>query len=71
MRVLNVSRVYNITLDFSSWLIEMAQIQIMDQNLRNLEAIQKIMSMEEGHESNLDEALSRILEFYRKLVPYN
>lgn len=49
----------------------MAEIQIVDQNLRHLEAIQKIISVEEGHESSLDEALSRILEFYRRFVPYN
>jgi len=49
----------------------MAEIEIVDQNLRSLETIQEIIGVEEGHECSLDEALSHVLGFYRKFVPYN
>lgn len=49
----------------------MAVINLSDENLRNLEKIQTIVRMEEGTDSNLDGVLARVLNFYRKFVPYN
>lgn len=49
----------------------MAEIKLSTENLRNLETIKNLMSVEEGRETGLDEALSRILDFYRLFVPYN
>jgi len=49
----------------------MAQIDVADENLSKLLRIQHAINTEEGLESNLDEALSRVLEFYRRFVPYN
>ena len=49
----------------------MAEINLSNENLQNLETIKDIMSVEEGREAGLDEALSRILDFYRLFVPYN
>ena len=49
----------------------MAQIDVADENLANLLRIQHAINAEEGLESNLEEALSRVLEFYRRFVPYN
>ena len=48
----------------------MAQIDIADENLTKLKQIQHVI-LEDGIESNLDEALARVLEFYRRFVPYN
>jgi len=49
----------------------MAQIDVADENLAKLLRIQHAINAEEGLESNLDEALSKVLEFYRRFVPYN
>lgn len=49
---------------------EMAQIDIADENLVKLLKIQHVINAEEGLESSLDEALARVLEFYRRFVPY-
>lgn len=51
--------------------MDMAEIDIAEENLRNLKAVQKVIQFEEGNETSLDEALARILTFYRKFVPYN
>jgi len=48
----------------------MAGLDISEENLRNLNAIQNIISIEEGHNANLDEAVQRVLRFYRQFVPY-
>ena len=48
----------------------MARINIKDENLRNLKAIQQTISLEEK-EVSVDEALARVLAFYKKFVPYN
>ena len=48
----------------------MAQIDIADENLTKLRQIQHVI-LEDGIESNFDEALARVLEFYRRFVPYN
>lgn len=49
---------------------EMAQIDIADENLAKLLKIRTMINTEEGLESSLDEALARVLEFYRRFVPY-
>lgn len=49
----------------------MAQIDVADENLVKLLQIQHAINTEEGFESNLDEALARVLDFYRRFVPYN
>jgi len=48
----------------------MAAIDIADENLLKLNGLQKVISLEEGIETNVDEALARVLEFYGKFVPY-
>lgn len=50
--------------------IDMAGLDISEENLQNLKAIQNIISIEEGHNANLDEAFQRVLRFYRQFVPY-
>ncbi|MCW3979768.1 MAG: hypothetical protein NWF12_08485 [Candidatus Bathyarchaeota archaeon] len=49
----------------------MDEIKLSNENLRNPETIKNLMSVEEGREAGLDEALSRILDFYRLFVPYS
>lgn len=49
----------------------MAQIDVADENLQKLMRIQNIILVEDGIDSSLDEALTRVLDFYRKFVPYN
>jgi histidyl-tRNA synthetase len=49
----------------------MAQINIRDENLLKLMKIQKVIKAEDDINSSLDESLARVLDFYRKFVPYN
>jgi hypothetical protein len=49
----------------------MAEIDIADSNLLKLERIREVIMVEEGIEPNIDETLGRILDFYRKFVPYS
>jgi len=49
----------------------MAIINIKDENLRNLAKIQEVIRLYDGKEPSLDEALARVLAFYRRFVPYN
>jgi hypothetical protein len=49
----------------------MAEIDIADSNLLKLERIREVIRIEEGTESNMDGTLGRILDFYRKFVPYS
>ncbi len=49
----------------------MAKIEMADENLMKIQMIMEVISMEEGVESSVDDALTRVLEFYRKFVPYN
>jgi len=50
---------------------EMVAKKIGEDNLRKLESIQSVIKVEEGDEVSLNEALSRVLRFYGKFVPYN
>ena len=49
----------------------MAQIDIRDENLLKLVKIQKVIKVDDGINSSLDESLARVLDFYRKFVPFN
>jgi len=49
----------------------MAVINIKDENLQNLAKIQHVIQLYDGKETSLDEALARVLSFYRRFVPYN
>jgi hypothetical protein len=49
----------------------MAEIDISEENLRNLEAIRNVINVEDECETSLDEALYRVLKFYGKFVPYS
>ena len=71
LRLWNVSRVYNLTLGVSSWLKEMAEIDIADGNFLKLKELQKVIQVEDEVEVSMDETLARVLAFYRKFVPYN
>jgi hypothetical protein len=50
---------------------QMAQIDVADENLQKLMRIQNIILVEDEIDSSLDEVLTRVLDFYRKFVPYN
>lgn len=50
---------------------EMVDEEISEDNLRKLESIQGVIKVEEGDAVSLDEALSRVLRFYERFVPYN
>jgi hypothetical protein len=65
-----VSRPYNPSHESPQQMRKMTQIDIADENLAKLLKIQHVINTEEGLESNLDEALARVLEFYRRFVPY-
>ena len=66
-----MSRPYKSSRGPPSQLKDMAKIEMADENLMKIQMIREVISMEEGVESSVDEALTRILEFYRKFVPYN
>ncbi|UCD44817.1 MAG: hypothetical protein JSV27_12015 [Candidatus Bathyarchaeota archaeon] len=48
-----------------------AKLNIRDENLVNLQKVQRVINAEEGVETSLDDSLKRVLDFYRKYVPYN
>jgi len=50
---------------------KMAKISIKDENIQNLQKIQRIIELYDGKETDLDEALARVLALYRTFVPYN
>jgi hypothetical protein len=49
----------------------MVDEEISEDNLRKLESIRGVINVEEGDAVSLDEALSRVLRFYGRFVPYN
>jgi hypothetical protein len=49
----------------------MAQINLADGNILKLKQIQSVIQQEDGIDQSMDETLARVLEFYRKFVPYN
>jgi hypothetical protein len=48
----------------------MVDKKISEVNLRKLESIRGVINVEEGEAVSLDEALSRVLRFYGRFVPY-
>ncbi|MCJ7732604.1 hypothetical protein MUP51_09850 [Candidatus Bathyarchaeota archaeon] len=40
-------------------------------NEENLEQLKRVIKIEEGQEVTTDEALTRVLGFYKRFVPYN
>lgn len=49
----------------------MVDEKISEDNLRKLESIRSVINVEEGDAVSLDDALSRVLRFYGRFVPYN
>ena len=49
----------------------MTQLDIADENLLKLTRIQEVIEREDALESSINEVLTRVLDFYRKFVPYN
>ena len=49
----------------------MTQVNRADENMLKLTQIQHVVKFEDGLESNIDEVLARVLDFYRRFVPYN
>ena len=45
-------------------------IKLNDGNMQNIEAIQRVIIIEEGAEASVDDVLKRVLDFYAKYVPY-
>jgi len=49
----------------------MAQIDLADENLMKLQQIQNVLLEDGIEDASVDEALARVLDFYRRFVPYN
>jgi hypothetical protein len=47
------------------------KMKISNNNLKNIEDIRTIIEVEEGKEVTTQETLDRVLQFYKKYVPYN
>ncbi len=45
--------------------------KLSSESLKKMKAIQNSIQIEEGKELTLDEALDRVLEFYRRFVHYS
>lgn len=45
-------------------------LTLRKENIQSLKAIQNVISFYEDEILSLDEVLARVLEFYRKFVPY-
>jgi len=43
---------------------------ISESNLVNLKSIKEVIIAEEGKNVSIDDALKRVLDFYKKFVPY-
>ena len=46
-------------------------MKIGNNNLKKIEDIRDVIEAEEGTEVTVEETLDRILNFYKKFVPYN
>ncbi|HEX9915574.1 MAG TPA: hypothetical protein VGB32_11700 [Candidatus Bathyarchaeia archaeon] len=49
----------------------MVEDKISESNLERLQTLKAVIRAEEGREVSMDEALGRVLEFYRRFVPYS
>ncbi len=45
-------------------------MSVTSENMKTLEKVREVMMIEEGKETSLNDALKRILQKYRSLVPY-
>jgi len=43
---------------------------ISESNLVNLKSIREVILVEEGKNVSVDDALKRVLDFYKRFVPY-
>ena len=66
-----MSRLYIHSHESSSRLKDMAQIDLADENLMKLQQIQNVLLEDGIEDASVDEALARVLDFYRRFVPYN
>jgi len=46
-------------------------MKLSQTNLEKLENLKRVIEIEEGRKLSTDEALSRVLGFYKRFVPYN
>ena len=46
-------------------------MKISNINLKKIEDIREVIEAEEGKEVSTEETLDRVLQFYKKYVPYN
>lgn len=49
----------------------MATMNLSKANVENLKAVQNVIMVEEAKSITMNEALTRVLSFYHKFVPYN
>ena len=49
---------------------DVRDLNLSKENIVDLKIIQRVFRMYEDESLSLDEVLSRVLEFYRKFVPY-
>jgi hypothetical protein len=49
---------------------DVRDLNLSKENMVDLKIIQRVFMMYEDESLSLDEVLSRVLEFYRKFVPY-
>ena len=48
----------------------MKTYEVSERNLRALKALAEVISIEEGRETSFDQTLGRVIEYYRKAVPF-
>ena len=46
------------------------ELELRERNQRDLEALQEVVSVEEGEYLDVEEVLSRVLSFYNRFVPF-
>lgn len=50
--------------------VHVAELQLKERNQRDLGALQRIISMEEGRAPSTEEVMCRVLSFYNRFVPF-
>lgn len=48
----------------------LSELELRERNQRDLEALREVISVEEGEYLSAEEALSRVLGFYNRFVPF-
>ena len=51
--------------------MEVIAMNIFYENLKNLEKIRDVVPLEEGKAVDLNAIVERLLQFYRKVIPYS